>query len=300
MSNAHILIVEDEPLLQEILKENLEEVGYQTTVADNGEMAWRQLTENYHLFDAVILDRVMPDLDGIEILRRIKANTELSSIPVIMQTSLTSDEDIAEGLKAGALYYLTKPFSADALLAIVAHSVEDRRMSLALQEEVRKTGATLKLLQSATFHFKTREEARALATLSAHAAPDPQRVVLGLSELLLNAVEHGNLEITYQEKSAYLQNGSFEQQILHRLALPAFEHRVATLSIQRFSDHLQFTVTDEGKGFDWQQYLQMSPDRAFDMHGRGIAMANMLSFDQLQYQGKGNVAVGLVSLVPKS
>ncbi|MEY4591233.1 MAG: hypothetical protein RIR18_128 [Pseudomonadota bacterium] len=296
MSNAHILIVEDEPLLQEILKENLDEAGYQTSVADNGEMAWGLLTASENTFDAVILDRVMPDIDGIEVLRRIKANADLSSIPVIMQTSLTSDEDIAEGLKAGALYYLTKPFSAEALLAIVAHSVEDRRMSMSLQEEVKKTGATLKLLQYATFQFRTREEARALAALGAHAAPDPQRVVLGLSELLLNAVEHGNLGIAYAEKSTFLLNGSLEQEITRRLSAPEFKARVATLSIQRFPDCLHFTVTDEGNGFNWEQYLEMSPDRAFDMHGRGIAMAKMLSFDELQYQSKGNVVVGKVCL----
>lgn len=55
-------------------------------------------------------------------------------------------------------------------------------------------------------------------------------------------------------------------------------------------------MTDEGNGFDWNKYLEMSPDRAFDMHGRGIAMARMLSFDDLQYQGKGNVVVGKVNL----
>lgn len=296
MPNAHILIVEDEPLLQEILRENLEEVGYEISVADNGEMAWSILTENPGLFDTVILDRVMPDLDGIEVLRRIKSSPELNSIPVIMQTSLTSDEDIAEGLKAGALYYLTKPFAADALLAIVAHSVEDRRSSLALQEEVKKTGATLKLLTSATFHFRTREEARALATLGAHAADDPQRVVLGLSELLLNAVEHGNLSITYAEKSAFLLDGSFEQEVNRRLASPIYQNRRGCLSIQRLNDCLLFTVADEGDGFDWHEYLEMSPDRAFDMHGRGIAMAKMLSFDELQYQGKGNEVVGKVAL----
>ena len=294
MPNAHILIVEDEPLLQEILRENLEEVGYEISVADNGEMAWATLTANPGLFDTVILDRVMPDLDGIEVLRRIKSSPELSSIPVIMQTSLTSDEDIAEGLRAGALYYLTKPFAAEALLAIVAHSVEDRRSSLALQEEVKKTGATLKLLQSATFMFRTREEARALATLGAHAADDPQKVVLGLSELLLNAIEHGNLSITYAEKSEFLLNGSFEQEVIRRSSSPEYQCRHATLSIQRLNDVLYFTVADEGNGFDWQEYLEMSPDRAFDMHGRGIAMAKMLSFDELQYQGKGNVVVGKV------
>jgi hypothetical protein len=51
------------------------------------------------------------------------------------------------------------------------------------------------------------------------------------------------------------------------------------------------TIQDEGDGFDWQKYLDFDPERAFDPHGRGIAMARMMSFDALEYQGKGNTVV---------
>ncbi len=296
MTAAHILVVDDEPLLLEILQENLEEAGYTTVAASSGEAAWKIITDNPGAFDTIILDRLMPDIDGIEVLIRIKNHPEISHVPVIMQTSLASDAEIAEGLKAGAMYYLTKPFSADALLAIVSHAVEDHQNYKALQEEVRKTGAMLQLLQQADFRFRTREEARALATLAAQAAPDPQRVVLGLSELLLNAVEHGNLGITYQEKTALLNSHAFEAEITKRLVFSDFADRRATLLIQRTEDALNFKVIDQGIGFDWSNYLEISPERAFDMHGRGIAMARMISFDKIRYEGTGNTVVASVQL----
>lgn len=296
MSPPHILVVEDEPLLLEILLDDLQGAGFLTTAAVDGESAWRLAQANPRQFDTIILDRVMPDIDGIEVLKRIKSHADLSEIPVIMQTSLTSDTDISEGLQAGAFYYLTKPFSADALLAIVGHAVADHRNSLALQEEVRKTGATLQLLQKAEFYFRTREEARALAALSAQAAPDAQRAVLGLSELLLNAIEHGNLGITYAEKSNFLRDGTFENEINRRLADPLFGERQASLKITRHRDVLEYTIRDQGNGFDWSNYLEISPERAFDPHGRGIAMARMISFDTLDYRGNGNTVTAAIKL----
>lgn len=296
MPAGHLLIVEDEPLLLEILQENLKLSGYTVVTAPSGEAAWQQIQQSKRAFDAIILDRIMPDMDGIEILRRIKSSPDLAHVPVIMQTSLTSEQDINEGLKAGAYYYLTKPISAESLLAIVAQALHEHGNYLLLQEEVKKTSVALQCLQSACFSFQTQEHARALAILAAHAAPDPQRVVLGLSELLLNAVEHGNLGITYAEKSHLLQANQLEEEVRHRLADSRYKDRLATLEIGRTPDSLVFKICDEGNGFAWQPFLEISPERAFHTHGRGIAMANMLSFDTLEYQGTGNTVVAKIQL----
>lgn len=296
MTSKQVLIVEDEPLLLDILQENLEEAGYETVTAQCGETAWHHINQAGNAFDAIILDRLMPDMDGIEILRRIKSNPNLAHTPVIMQTSLTSEEDIQEGLNAGAYYYLTKPISANALLAIVGQAIQEHRNYLALQEEVKKTSGTLRLLQNAHFTFRTREQARALAALAAHTAPEPERVVLGLSELLLNAVEHGNLAITYAEKSAFLRADNMEQEVQQRLNNSPYQSRQAHLTITRHPDHLVFEIRDEGSGFDWRSFLEISPERAFDTHGRGIAMAKLLSFDDLQYQGNGNTVIASIRL----
>lgn len=296
MAQTSVLVVDDELIGRETLAENLIEEGYAVTEADSGEAAWRLIDAAPERFDAILLDRMMPDMDGIEILRRVKMRPEMMHVPVIMQTGMASDADVLEGLQAGAYYYLTKPFSADTLLAIVAAATRDYRGHRELAEEVKRQGKTLACLAQARFVFSTPDEARNLATLVANAAPDPGRVVLGLSELMLNAVEHGNLGIGYAQKSMLIGEGRLQEEIERLLATPDVGARRAELEVLRTPDELSFVVRDQGEGFDWSNYLEMSPDRAFDTHGRGIAMSRMISFDKLDYQGRGNEVKAVIRL----
>ena len=91
------------------MAENLIDEGYLVVEADSGESAWVEIDANPQQFQAILLDRLMPDMDGIEILRRVKARPEMMNVPVIMQTGMTADADVLEGLQSGACYYLTKP-----------------------------------------------------------------------------------------------------------------------------------------------------------------------------------------------
>lgn len=294
MNSARVLIVEDEPVNREMLQENLDREGYQTTCATSGEAAWSLIAENPGDFDIILLDRMIPDMDGIEILRRVKANPALLHIPVIMQTLLGGDAEIAEGLRAGAYYYLTKPYAADTLLAIVATAAADRRQQQELQSKVHQAARTLNCLSKAEFRFNTPEQARDISTLVATATPNPERVVLGLTELMLNAVEHGNLGIGYKEKSNLIEEGRLFDEIARRLDAPQYRDKQATLEFSREGDEFRFLIRDLGDGFDWRDYLEISPERAFDTHGRGIAMSRMISFDSLEYLGCGNQVLARV------
>ena len=296
MPNNCILVVDDEPISLEMLIENLAEEGYEVHAAADGAAAWRLIEADPQRFDAILLDRMMPDMDGIEILRRVKEHPLMADVPVIMQTGMTADTDVAEGLRAGAYYYLTKPFSADTLLAIVSAAVTDFREHRELQKEARQAGQTLACLKEASFVFRSPEEARNIATLVANAVPDPARVVLGLSELLLNAVEHGNLAIGYEEKTRLIDSGELYDEIARRLALPEQAGRYCELKVVRGEGQVSFLICDQGVGFDWKNYLEMSPERAFDTHGRGIAMSRMLSFDHLEYRGRGNEVMAIVKI----
>ena len=291
-----VLVVDDELIGREMLVENLSDEGYSVLQAENGTQAWVMLEQHADVLDAILLDRMMPDMDGIEILRRVKEHPVLRDVPVIMQTGMTNDEDVLEGLQAGAYYYLTKPYAADTLLAIVAAAVRDCQGHRALVKEVARQGRSMACLTSACFHFQTPEEARDLAALVANAAPEPGRVVLGLSELMLNAIEHGNLAIGYDEKSRLIDEARLFDFIAERLKTPDFAKKRAVLEIQRDQTRLTYRICDEGNGFDWQNYLEMSPERAFDTHGRGIAMSKMISFDTLEYRGCGNEVIATVCL----
>ncbi|HFE48026.1 MAG TPA: ATP-binding protein, partial [Chromatiaceae bacterium] len=152
------------------------------------------------------------------------------------------------------------------------------------------------MMRRASFQIRTVDESRDLATMLANACPDPNRSVVGLLELLLNAVEHGNLGITYAEKSRLREQGTWEQEIERRLRTPGYAERWVDVGFTRDDNAVEIHIKDQGEGFEWEKYLDFDPERAFDSHGRGIAMSRMMSFDEMAYQGRGNEVIVKVYL----
>jgi anti-sigma regulatory factor (Ser/Thr protein kinase) len=149
-------------------------------------------------------------------------------------------------------------------------------------------------MQKGIFTFQTVEQARDLGAMLANTCPDPSATVIGLTELLINAVEHGNLGITYEDKSKLYATGGWNEEVQRRLKLPENARKRAEVEFERDDETIRFVIRDEGNGFDWRAYLQVDPQRAFDTHGRGIAMANRLSFSHIEYRGSGNEVVGTI------
>lgn len=294
--SARILVVDDSPADRELLLEWLSNEDYEVEVAFDGLVAWETLEKRSDAFDVILLDRNMPGLNGLELLERIKRHPGLATVPVILQTALSDRNEILEGIRARAYYYLTKPFDSEMLLSIVGAATEDHCRYKELQEDVRKRVNGLGLMRDAVFTFRTVEEAHDIGGLLATTCPDPTKMVIGLTELLINAVEHGNLGITYDEKTELNASGKWMEEVGRRLALPENKGKSVELRFERTPDAIRFTIRDHGVGFDWQKYMQVDVKRAFDTHGRGIAMANLLSFSRLEYRGAGNEAVGTVNL----
>lgn len=293
---AKVLIVDDEEINLEILGDQLDYVGYETVSALNGAQAWDILDKDPGQFDAVLLDRMMPGMDGIEVLKKIKADARMVMLPVIMQTAKTASEEVQEGFDAGCYHYLTKPFDGKHLVAIVTSAVKDFQRYRRLKESSESTVNTLRLLNSGVFQFRTLDETRDLVSLISTACPNGASIALGLSELMINAVEHGNLGISYAEKSELNSTGSWESEVNRRLHDHQFADRIATLYYDKTDSQVRFKIVDQGEGFEWEKYIEPDPARAFDSHGRGISMANMISFDNIEYQEKGNIVVAVKSI----
>jgi CheY-like chemotaxis protein/anti-sigma regulatory factor (Ser/Thr protein kinase) len=291
-----ILIVDDHALDRKLLTHYLEPEGYGVVTASDGQEGWELLDTEPGRFDVVLLDRSMPRMNGLELLTRIKADERLRTLPTIMQTALTKREEILEGIRAGAYYYLTKPYDVEMLRSVVRTAIEDYRGYRELQDEMRKHADTLRLMQRADFGFRTVEQARALGMLLANTCPDPPATVVGLTELLVNAVEHGNLGITYEEKTRLGNSLEWTQEVNRRLALPENVEKLAQVHFDRTDERISFVIRDQGTGFDFQRFLTIDPQRAFHTHGRGIAIANRLSFTHLEYRGVGNEVVGTIDL----
>lgn len=112
-----ILVVDDEPHIVRLVQVNLEKAGYDVTTASNGREALEAVAEVQP--DLVVLDVMMPEMDGLEALKRLKENAATSEIPVILLTAKAQDADVFEGWKSGADLYLTKPFNPGELLLFV-------------------------------------------------------------------------------------------------------------------------------------------------------------------------------------
>ena len=130
---ANILIVDDHEDNIELLRARLEARGYETTAAEDGEQALRIVEEQRP--DLILLDVMMPKVDGIEVARRIRANKELPFIPIIMQTALDSTEQTVEGLDAGADDYITKPINFAVLEARVRTQLRVKQLVEQVQRQ---------------------------------------------------------------------------------------------------------------------------------------------------------------------
>lgn len=284
-----LLVADDEPFNLEIIAEHLEGDHYDIVTAGDGEEAWAILKEaSGDDFDALILDRMMPRLDGLELLKRVKQEARFRHLPVIMQTAAAAKEQVLEGIRNGAYYYLTKPFDGEVLATVVRAAVVDRVAWQEMAHAAAIEPQALRLLTDAHFRFHTLTEARQLAAALATCLPARPDAGLGLLEMFVNAVEHGNLGIALEEKAALLKSGRWEAEVARRLALPEYRDKRVQVHYWHSGDAVTMHVRDDGPGFDWRAYLDFDPRRAFEPNGRGIALARQLCFPDLEYIGSGN------------
>lgn len=290
--SADILIVDDARTNRLLLKKHLKDSeDYTFHEAEDGQVALDMLQEEPTKFNVVLLDLMMPKLDGLSLLRLIKKDRQLSLLPVIIQSAKTDPMGVSEAIAAGALYYITKPYNKDELQSIVHTAARDSIAYRQANDSLLNIIDTFGSITQGTFTCQTIEEAESLADLLANLYPTPKQIKTGLRELLLNGIEHGNLGISYDEKTILTEKNTWKQEVEERLNLPENRDKFIEVKISKSESNITLKITDMGNGFNWQEYMEPSPERMTDNHGRGIAMANMLSFTSLEYQGNGNIVI---------
>ncbi len=291
---ATILAVDDNPTILHLLVNLLEKENYRVLKAKNGLEAMEVLNSHPEEIDVVLLDRMMPEMDGMEVTRKILSDPVLKFIPIVMQTAADQPEEISEGIKAGVFYYLTKPIEKNTLLSIVSAAVKEITQRKTLQAEMRRNRLSFGLIEVVKSCYRSLEEAKSLASFLANCFPDPDRALTGISELLINAVEHGNLAISYDEKTELVHSNLWSEEIVKRLQSSEYIDKKVIVIFEKKEDVHYLQITDEGNGFNWKSFLEFDPSRASHNHGRGIAMANKLSFDRLVYNEKGNQVTAIM------
>jgi DNA-binding response OmpR family regulator len=126
-SGPRVLIVEDHPLIADLVETRLRIEGLRATKCLGGREAIERV--NKEAFDLVILDIMMPDVDGYQVLEHIRSQEATRDIPVVFLTARAAEEDIDKGLRMGANHYITKPFSGAELARIVKLLLQERKLS---------------------------------------------------------------------------------------------------------------------------------------------------------------------------
>jgi two-component system alkaline phosphatase synthesis response regulator PhoP len=137
MAKETILVVEDEEDIRELLKYNLEKEGYQVFGAATGEEALQAVRRRRP--DLILLDLMLPGIDGLEVCRRIKSEPQARHLPIVMLTAKGEETDIVTGLELGADDYVTKPFSPRVLVARLRAALRRRSQPLPPQTAPLKT-----------------------------------------------------------------------------------------------------------------------------------------------------------------
>lgn len=126
MSGDRVLAIEDESDILEVIEYNLDREGFEVTTSKSGQEGLDQIREERP--DIVLLDLMLPDLDGLEVCRKIRDDDELREIPVIMVTAKDTESEVVLGLGVGADDYVTKPFNPQELVARVKAVLRRRRL----------------------------------------------------------------------------------------------------------------------------------------------------------------------------
>lgn len=138
MSGEKILVVDDEENIRELVRYNLAREGYQVTTVGSGEEALKQIGGK--LPDLIVLDLMLPGMDGFAVCRQLKSDSRTAHIPIVMLTVKGEESDIIVGLELGADDYITKPFSPKVLLARIKAVLRRREKEPIAESDVMTIG----------------------------------------------------------------------------------------------------------------------------------------------------------------
>lgn len=286
-AGLNVVVADDDEINLELLLHALKGVGGNIVGFESGGKLLHYVQEHARDTDVVILDKLMPNLSGIDVLRQMKADPSLRNIPVIIQTGDVGLQQMQESIDAGAYYYLSKPYEPSAMLSLVKAAARDCIKQQQLDDELETKDFSLSLLHQGLFKVRTPDDCRQITALLSSVAMNKKEVSLVLCELITNGIEHGSLGIGYERKAELLEAGTFDAEVTRLLEKDANKHKFVTVSYARFANKTKIRIQDEGNGFDWKKYTQVDASRFVDLNGRGIAYANIVDIP-LKYSESGN------------
>ncbi len=283
-SKRSVLIVDDEPICRTMLKSFIDEDKFTVLEASDGASALDLVTENLTSISLIITDWYMPEMDGLTFIQKL-SQAARCHIPIIMQTNNKDADALMQAHNAGANVFLSKPIDPNLLASIIESMLLERPGNETPMDHQYESE------NYSSFTLKTLEQALVLESHLSKYYPNKERAKIGIHELLINAIEHGNLGISYEEKGQLLKECRWLEEIRDRLQRPPYKDKVVVVEFIKSDNDIQLIIEDQGPGFEPEDFFEMTAERMLDLHGRGIAMSRKLSFDQVNYIGKGNKVI---------
>jgi len=198
---GRLLVVEDDAANRDLLRRRLEREGHRVAEAENGMQALKQLDDG--VFDLMLLDVIMPEMDGYEVLARLKRNPSLRDLPVIMISALDETQSVVRCIEMGAEDYLAKPFDPVLLRARIGASLEKKRLRDRERGRTAELEQALQQLKEAQTQLVVQEKMASLGALTvgiAHEIKNPLNFVNNFAEVSADLLE--DLRTALEEGSA--------------------------------------------------------------------------------------------------
>ena len=284
-----VLVAEGDPATRQYLASLADMQGYECLEAADGKAALDLYQRERP--DIVLSDVQTPGMGGFMLLKEIRE--EDKEVIVITITSERSKDVDGKALQLGANNYLHKPVSGKQLRHLF------RQYAAIISERV-AANELERMIVCRTLHLEvdnrleqTTRVAQFLVNELGRTLPEKERmdITLGLDELICNAIEHGNLGISQDEKEKAMDLAEGLKQLhARRLCDPRVAARRVKIDFTyRKNECFEWIIADEGDGFDWHQVPSpLDDDGVGKPCGRGIFLGRIL-FDFLEYRGKGNV-----------
>jgi signal transduction histidine kinase len=247
---VHILLVDDNPNNLKVLSEAIQGYGWKALMATDGESAIEQ-TE-YANPDLILLDVMMPGIDGFETCRRLKVNPITENIPIIFMTALTEAKDKVKGLEMGAVDYITKPFQQEEVIARLKLHLKISHLTRTLEESVQKRTAeltqSLQQLKQTQIQLIQSEKMSILGQL-----------VAGIGHEINNPIGFiaGSLSHIEEYTNGLLQLIDLQQQKLPELD-PEIEDLIAEIDLEYIHEDLPKLIKSMNQGINRLKDISLS------------------------------------------
>ncbi len=237
----------------------------------------------------------MPKLDGFEVLKAIKSTNPETQ--VLMLTGHGDEDMVIRALKEGANDYIKKPIDLDNLSNSLTRAYESIR-------HFRKTIFNASTIVKFEQKMEIENDLEGIYALTSYitsinhiyfSKQSCEKIKLALIETLRNSIEHGNLEIDYNEKGQLLEAGKFNEEIKRRVETSPYKERRVKINYSLDEERVKYTIEDQGNGFNWKELPGTNPENLFKRNGRGIVLIKMM-IDEISYNDKGNC----VTLIKKT